>query len=118
MLNVSGYGVKNAPISISISSSESYFGGEGTVYFSADDKYAVKIYHENNTEKESRLQKLLSIGSKLSEEESRYLCWPKYTITKKDQASVLGVVTEKISGYQPLQQVIHSPKHAVKFFGL
>ena len=52
-------------------------GGEANIYFSNDNKYAAKIYHQHvvHSDKRQFLSQIVSLGEKLNHE-LEYLCWP------------------------------------------
>lgn len=115
-------GGRNIPLELRIPDRPNHRGGEGSLYFSTDDKYAVKIYHrpknsqQQKSNKQERLQQIIELGRNLGSDE-QYLAWPLGIVTHKDGAPTIGVVTRKVSTtHILLNKLIHTPLSAVKQF--
>jgi DNA-binding helix-hairpin-helix protein with protein kinase domain len=91
-------------------------GGEGSVYYTLDGQYAVKIYHAASADKQGMLQKILELGKNLGEDE-QFLAWPLGIVDSVNGQSKTGVVTRRIpTTYTPLYKLIYSPRDAINQF--
>jgi len=74
-----------------------YTGGEGIIFFSKDNLYAIKIYHANRVGVEKRrfLEMIRVLGRSLTQEEAQFLCWPRALVRAVDGAPQIGCVTKR-----------------------
>ena len=109
-------GSRNLPNQLTIIDQPAYRGGEGSVYFTTDGHYAVKIYHSSPTDKQSMLQKILELGKNLGEDE-QFLAWPLGIVDQLNSQHKIGVVTRRIpTTHVPLYKFIYSPLDAAEQF--
>jgi DNA-binding helix-hairpin-helix protein with protein kinase domain len=102
-------GSRSLPGQMTIHEKAIYRGGEGNIYFSTDDKYAVKMYHTSPADKQSMLEKILEFGKNLGEDE-QFLAWPSGIVDRLDNQPVTGVVTRRVpSSHVPLYKLMYSP---------
>lgn len=96
----------------------SYTGGEGSIFFSRDRKYAIKIYHRQRPEKRQLLEKITLLGAHLAAEEAQFLCWPLSLVANVDGNDRVGCVTRRIPTppYTTLMNVMLTPKQAAEQF--
>ena len=107
---------RNLPNTLTIQDQEVHRGGEGSVYFTNDGRYVVKIYHNPPPDKQKLLQHVLDLGQHLGEEE-RFLAWPLGIVDKVDGRPAVGVVTRRVPDtFVPLYKLIYSPVDAVEQF--
>jgi DNA-binding helix-hairpin-helix protein with protein kinase domain len=93
-------------------------GGEGTIYFTTDNRYVVKVYHRPSPEKPKLLSHILDLGKTLGDDE-QYLAWPLGIINQVNGKAHVGVVTRRVpSTHQALVKLIYSPVDAVEQFRL
>jgi len=95
-----------------------YSGGEGSIFFSRDGRYAVKIYHSQKPEKRQLLEKITLLGATLTKEEAHFLCWPLALVANVDGNECVGCVTRRIlmPPYVELVNIILTPKQAAEQF--
>ncbi len=109
-------GSRNLPNQLTIVDQVAHRGGEGSVYFTRDGQYVVKIYHSAPTDKRNMLEKILELGKNLGEDE-QFLAWPLGVVDQLNGQSKIGVVTRCIpASYVPLYKFIYSPVDAVEQF--
>jgi DNA-binding helix-hairpin-helix protein with protein kinase domain len=91
-----------------------YSGGEGSIFFSSDGTYAVKIYHPGvAAEKRQFLEMITLLGRSLTPEESQFLCWPLAMVRSVDNVPQVGCVTRRIpASYKSLCNFNENPKTA------
>ena len=116
---IKGVGKIQGPLQIDLAVPD-HSGGEGRIYFSVDGKYAIKIYkrQEDKTTKRHLLQDIISLGTRLTEEERQFLCYPLTIVQDIDGTSTIGCVTECIPTppYRKLYEVILKEKQAYEQF--
>ncbi len=101
---------------LTITDQAAYRGGEGSIYFTTDGHYVVKIYQSPSVDKQSMLQKILELGKKLGEDE-QFLAWPLGIVNQFNNQSKTGFVTRRIpTTHIPLYKFIYSPVDAVEQF--
>ena len=95
-----------------------YAGGEGRIFFSRDGQYAIKVYHEQKSEKRQLLEKITLLGANLTKEEVQFLCWPLALVANVDGRECVGCVTQHIPKppYTELMNIMLTPKEAAKQF--
>jgi len=95
-----------------------YTGGEGSIFFSRDGQYAIKIYHRQRPEKRQLLEKITLLGANLTDEEAQFLCWPRALVANVDGNECVGCVTRRIPKppYTELVNIMLTPKEAVEQF--
>jgi DNA-binding helix-hairpin-helix protein with protein kinase domain len=109
-------GSRNLPSQLTISDQPVHTGGEGSIFFTLDGRYAVKIYHRPSPDKLKLLQYVLELGRNLGEDE-QFLAWPLGIVDRLNGQSVVGVVTRRVPpSYVPLYKLIYSPIDAVEQF--
>jgi DNA-binding helix-hairpin-helix protein with protein kinase domain len=109
-------GSRNLPSQLTISDQPVHTGGEGSIFFSVDDRYAVKIYHCPPPDKQKLLQHVLDLGRNLGEDE-QFLAWPLGIVDRLNGQPKVGVVTRRVpASYVPLYKLIYSPVEAVEQF--
>lgn len=109
-------GSRGLPSQLTIAAQPAYRGGEGSIFFTPDEQYVVKIYHNPSSDKQKLLQHVLGLGKNLGEDE-RFLAWPLGIVDRVDNQAKVGVVTRRIpSSYVPLYKLIYSPVDAVQQF--
>lgn len=107
---------RNLPNQLTINDREVHRGGEGSVYFTADGQYVVKLYHRPAPDKQELLRQVLELGRNLDEDE-RFLAWPLGIVDQLDGQSRVGVVTRCApSSHVPLYRLIYSPVDAIEQF--
>ena len=108
---------RNLPNQLTLNDQPAHHGGEGSVYFTTDGQYAVKIYHRPASDKQRLLKQVLDLGRNLGDDE-RFLAWPLGIINEIDGEPTVGVVTRCVPPtHAPLYRFIYSPKDAIKQFG-
>mgnify|MGYP000260911092 CR=1 FL=1 len=109
-------GSRNLPSQLTISDQPVHTGGEGSIFFTSDGRYAVKIYHRPSPDKQRLLQHVLDLGRNLGEDE-QFLAWPLGIVDRLNGQPVVGVVTRRVPpSYVPLYKLIFSPIDAVEQF--
>jgi len=109
-------GSRNLPSQLTISDQPVHTGGEGSIFFSVDDRYAVKIYHCPPPDKQKLLQHVLDLGRNLGEDE-QFLAWPLGIVDRLNGQPKVGVVTRRVpASYVALYKLIYSPVEAVEQF--
>ena len=93
-------------------------GGEGSIFFSRDGRYAIKIYLRQRPEKRQLLEKIMLLGANLTVEESQFLCWPLALVENVDGSERVGCMTQRIPTppYTVLENVMLTPKQSVEQF--
>ncbi|NNJ12053.1 hypothetical protein EKD04_017120 [Chloroflexales bacterium ZM16-3] len=92
-------------------------GGEGSVYFSVDRKYVVKIYRKPSPDKQRHLHQIIDLGRSLGAD-ARFLAWPLGIVQQFDGNPAVGVVTRLVDNttHAPLYKLIHSARDALQQF--
>lgn len=82
-------------------------GGEGAIYLSDDEKYAVKIYYPEKAGPDKRqfLETVMGLGEGLASEDAKFLCWPIGIVREFNNTSCIGCVT-RYYPKPPFQEVI------------
>jgi len=95
-------------------------GGEGRIFFSKDGQYAIKIYHKQKAgvTKRQLLEKIRVLGTHLTENEAKFLCWPLALVDNVDGNECVGCVTRRIPTppYTTLVNIMLTPKQAAEQF--
>lgn len=86
-------------------------GGEGKIFFSKDDKWVIKTYHQYDGNKSALLKRIIDIGKNLKSEELYLMCWPFGLVRKIDNQNTYGVISRKSNG-KNIQKII-SPANTV-----
>jgi DNA-binding helix-hairpin-helix protein with protein kinase domain len=107
-------GSRNMPPQLTMLDQVAHRGGEGSLYFTTDNKYAVKIYKKVAPDKPRLLQMVIDLGRNLGDDE-QFLAWPLGVIDKMDGQAACGVATRFVP-YKPLYHYIYSPKDVEKQF--
>lgn len=109
-------GSRNLPSQLTINNQPAHRGGEGVIFFTSDDRYAVKIYHSPSSDKQKLLQKVIELGKNLGEDE-QFLAWPLGIVNTHSGRASVGVVTKRVNGsFVPLYRIIYSPVDAKRQF--
>ncbi|PDW00657.1 hypothetical protein [Candidatus Chloroploca asiatica] len=109
-------GSRGLPSQMTIPRQVAHHGGEGSVYFTTDGQYVVKIYHRAPPEKQKMLLQILDLGKNLGEDE-QFLAWPLGIVQQVDGKPSMGVVTRRVpASHVPLYKLIYSPIDAVAQF--
>ena len=104
------------PKQLKVGDLPAHIGGEGSIYFSTDDHFVVKIYHHPSPEKPKLLEHVLSLGTNLGADE-QFLAWPLGIVSQLNGKPVVGVVTRRVSpDFVPLYKLVYSPMDAVAQF--
>lgn len=107
---------RNLPQEMSINDQPAHQGGEGSVFFSQDGQYVVKLYHAAADDKQKLLQQILDLGKNLGEDE-QFLAWPLGIVDQFNNQRKVGVVTRRVApSYVPLYKLIYSPTDAMAQF--
>src|SRR5690242_9965028 len=97
-------GSRGLPDQITVYDQPAHSGGEGSIYFTPDNKYVVKIYHHPSLDKPKLLHHILTLGSSLGEDD-QYLAWPLGIIHQVNGRESVGVVTRRVpTTYQALSK--------------
>jgi len=109
-------GSRDVPQSLEIPATPNYTGGEGNTFFTADRRFAVKLYHTNVPEKPALLQAIIDLGRDLGEDE-RFLAWPLGVVILKDGRAAIGVVTRAApAAFGSLSKLIYNSQWAAAQF--
>jgi len=109
-------GNRNLPPQLTIADQPVHTGGEGSIFFTPDGGYAVKIYHRPSPDKQKLLQHVLDLGRNLGDDE-QFLAWPLGIVDRLNGQSKVGVVTRRVpSSHVALYKLIYSPVDAVEQF--
>lgn len=106
---------RNVPNQLTINDQEAHRGGEGSIFFTTDGRYVVKIYHHPSSDKQKLLQHVLDLGRNLGEDE-QFLAWPLGIGDRFNGQSNVGVVRRVPASHVPLSKLIYSPRDAVEQF--
>ena len=92
-------------------------GGEGTVYFSHDEQYAAKIYHQPRPDKEELLKRVMPLFNSLPAAQQEFLLPPLALVDQLDGQPRVGFVMRKVpAGYQELVDFVLDPSFAAQQF--
>jgi DNA-binding helix-hairpin-helix protein with protein kinase domain len=95
-------------------------GGEGRIYFTTDNKFAIKLYHQEKIkphERKTHLEQVILLGRNLDAETIKLLCWPIAMIHTVDGANFLGSVMRRVpSSYKKLLDLVFSARIAAQQF--
>jgi DNA-binding helix-hairpin-helix protein with protein kinase domain len=109
-------GSRNLPGQLTIGDRPVHSGGEGRIFFTADGRYVVKLYHHPSPDKQSLLQQVVALGKTLGDDE-QFLAWPLGVVNQVDRQAATGVVTRRVpASYTPLYRLVYSPIDAVGQF--
>lgn len=64
---------RNVPNQLTINDQEAHRGGEGSIFFTTDGRYVVKIYHHPSSDKQKLLQHVLDLGGTWARMSSSWL---------------------------------------------
>lgn len=107
---------RGLPEQLTIEDREAHQGGEGSIFFTPDGRYVVKIYHRPAPDKQKLLQHVLDLGRNLGEDE-QFLAWPLGIVDRMNGQPRVGVVTRRVPpSHVPLYKLIYSPTEAVEQF--
>lgn len=107
---------RGLPGELLINDQEAHRGGEGSIFFTSDGRYVVKIYHRPAPDKQKLLQHVLDLGRNLGEDE-QFLAWPLGIVDRLNSQPKVGVVTRRVPPtHVPLYKLIYSPIDAVEQF--
>lgn len=110
-------GSRSLPAQLSVKDTSPMRGGEGSVYFSTDEKYVIKLYHRAQAaDKQKMLEGVIELGRNLGDDE-RFLAWPLGVVTSIDNQPKIGVVMPRVpSSHTMLYNLIYSPIDAMEKF--
>jgi DNA-binding helix-hairpin-helix protein with protein kinase domain len=109
-------GSRNLPPQLTIGDQPIHTGGEGSIFFTPDGSYAVKIYHRPSPDKQKLLQHILELGRNLGDDE-QFLAWPLGIVDRLNDQPKVGVITRRVpSSHVALYKLIYSPLDAVEQF--
>jgi DNA-binding helix-hairpin-helix protein with protein kinase domain len=94
-------------------------GGEGKIYFSTDNRFAIKLYHKDKMphERRGQLEQVILLGRNLDAETARFLCWPIGMVRSVDGTDRLGSVMRRVSpSYVRLLDLVFNARVGVKQF--
>lgn len=92
-------------------------GGEGTVYFSTDGRFAIKIYHQPRTDKEVLLRYVMTLFQSLTAEHEHFILPPLALVESVDGQPKVGFVMRRVpSRYRELVDFALSPVAAARHF--
>jgi len=98
----------------------SHQGGEGKIYFTADNRYTIKIHHSqssNLNEKKIYLEQIVLLNKNLDSEAKNLFCWPISTVRSVDGNPSLGCVTRRIpQSYVKLIDLVFNARLAIRQF--
>lgn len=107
---------RNAPERLTIPAQPAKVGGEGSVYFTPDRQWMVKLYHRPASDKRELLARVIELGKDLGEDE-QFLAWPLGIVGRLDDQARVGVVTRCApQTFETLLQYIYSPPVAYDQF--
>ncbi|BAC08528.1 hypothetical protein [Thermosynechococcus vestitus] len=107
---------RGLPSDLTINDQEVHRGGEGSIFFTVDAQYVVKIYHRPAPDKQQLLQHVLDLGRNLGEDE-QFLAWPLGIVDQLNGQTKVGVVTRRVpASHVPLYKLIYSPLDAMEQF--
>ena len=104
-----------APGKLKINAKPDQWGGQGSVFFTPDGRYIVKIYHErklrDTPEKtKERLRMLIRLGSSLGEDD-QFLAWPLGVVERLGERPAVGCVSKRVPpSHVELYKLIFSPQ--------
>ncbi len=109
-------GSRNLPNQLTIGDKSVHTGGEGSIFFSSDNRYVVKLYHKAAPDKQKLLEKVVELGKALGPDEE-FLAWPLGIVGQVNGRASLGVVTRRVPpSHVALYKLIYSPVDAVQQF--
>jgi DNA-binding helix-hairpin-helix protein with protein kinase domain len=107
---------RNLPPQLTINDQPAHQGGEGSVFFTPDGQYVVKLYHYSAADKQKLLQQIVDLGRNLGEDE-QFLAWPVGIVDQLNNQHMVGVVTRRVApSYLPLYKLMYSPAEAMVQF--
>ncbi len=92
-------------------------GGEGSVYFSVDGKYAIKIYHETVPQREDLLKKIMGLFKSLPADQEKFILPPLALVDTYQGNEATGFIMRKVNPkFEELINLMMSPVKAVSYF--
>ncbi|MCC7495288.1 MAG: hypothetical protein IT204_23265 [Fimbriimonadaceae bacterium] len=92
-------------------------GGEAEVFFTADERYAVKAYTKPAADREQSLRQVRKLFGDLSHEQAEFIVPPLALLQSIDGQPRVGFVMRRVPpSYQNLSAVMHSPTEAASQF--
>lgn len=92
-------------------------GGEGTIYFTDDGKYAVKVYHTASEEKERLLEHVMGLFRNLSPEDERFILPPLALVERVGRQRRVGFLMRRApQSACELAALVMSPREAAGQF--
>jgi len=108
--------VINLPNQLEVSSDYEQ-GGQGQIYFSLDEKYAVKIYTKPRDNQQNLLQHVMKLFESLPVEHQRFIVPPLALVDRLDGRPCVGFIMKKApSIYRKLENFILTERIAFKQF--
>jgi DNA-binding helix-hairpin-helix protein with protein kinase domain len=109
-------GSRGLPDQLAVGERPAHRGGEGSVFFTADGRFVVKIYHRPAPDKHRLLERVIALGRHLGTDE-RSLAWPLGIVTQLNDTPCTGVVIRRVPpAFAPLSTFVYSPVDAVEQF--
>ncbi len=97
--------------------SEAKVGGEGSVYFSRDNRFAIKVYHQPSAEREQMLKHVMTLFSNLPPDQEQFILPPLALVQSFNGRACTGFVMRRVPPEQrELVHFILDPKCAAKQF--
>jgi len=92
-------------------------GGEGSVYFSVDGKYAVKIYHETVPQREVLLKKIMRLFKTLPADQEKFILPPLALVDTHEGKEATGFIMRRVDAqFEELIYLMMSPVKAASYF--
>ncbi len=92
-------------------------GGEGTVHFSTDGKYAIKVYHGTPVEREKLLGYVMTIFRTIPRDQERYILPPLALVQSLNGKPCVGFVMRRVEDrYRELVDFVLHPAAAAAQF--
>jgi DNA-binding helix-hairpin-helix protein with protein kinase domain len=94
-------------------------GGEGTIYFTTDNRFVIKLYRRDRAlhGRREHLRQVILLGKNLDAETAKFLCWPMAMVVNVDGADRLGSVMRRVSSsHSKLVDLIFNARIAVQQF--
>lgn len=95
------------PTRVDVNLTPCFKGGEGTVYFTKDDKYAIKIFHHETPDKELVLGRVIDLFNNLPDDQKDHILPPLGLVDLVDGKRAIGFIMRKVpSSYKELHNYI------------
>lgn len=92
-------------------------GGEGTVYFSRDGRFAIKVYHQPRPDKEQLLAHVMTLFQTLPPEQERFILPPLALVDSVDGQRRVGFIMRRVPPrYREMLDFMLNPAVAARQF--